>query len=249
MNGKITLRQLADRLPADIFGKDADARVAIVSEIFALAGDTLASGEEISLPGIGLFSLTGDPSDPVAFTPDRSLAETVNAPFASFKAVELAPEVTDSMLDRAGETADAEPDPAGDIDPEPLEEPSEGEGMAVAEPVVEVAPVEAPAPEPQPRPEPQPAAEPEVAPVTDTPAAPSNLLILDPVEDLSTPDDDSEAEVDTAAQSSRFGVGFFCGLLTGLVIGAILFLVYVMVTSGVMQDDDIPSEAAIEMAV
>lgn len=220
MNDKINLRQLTDRLPADIFGDDPEQRAQAVGEIFALIAETLENGESVAVKGLGVFALTGDKDTPVAFEPDRAFVAVANAPFDAFSPVALPDEVTEDDLagiEEAEETAEAESSESAensensdssdsynsydsydsynsyDKEPEPAPAP---------EPVPEPEPAPEPAPEPEPEPEPKPAPAPE-----------------------------PEPESVQAAESSRFGVGFFWGLLTGLLVGAILFMIYVLLTT------------------
>lgn len=194
MNDKINLRQLTDRLPADIFGDDPEQRAQAVGEIFALIAETLENGESVAVKGLGIFSLTGDKDTPVAFEPDRAFVAVANAPFDAFSPVALPDEVTDDDLAGIQETEETGTgsdnsydsyDSYNSYDKEP-------------EPV--------PEPEPEPEPESESEPEPEAIP-------------------------EPEPEAVQEAESSRFGVGFFWGLLTGLLVGAILFMIYVLLTT------------------
>ena len=70
-----------------------------LQELFAIVTQSLASGEVVKIKGLGDFNVKpGDNGKDVYFTPDKSLAEAVNAPFAQFKAVELCDAVTDERL-------------------------------------------------------------------------------------------------------------------------------------------------------
>ncbi len=62
-----------------------------IRAIVEIVSDTLADGEQVKIKGFGIFSCTSDGE--IAFTPDASLAESVNAPFSAFESVTLAPEV------------------------------------------------------------------------------------------------------------------------------------------------------------
>lgn len=323
MNEKITLQLLAERLPADIFGADADSRAALVSEIFALASEILSEGHELTVKGLGTFSPSADnPASPVIFTPDDHFTAIVNAPFAGFHTVEIADGVSDNMLDRVtvapsdgshetpreevreepevavGVIPGPEPVPESAIPgPEPLPEshiPSP-EPLPAAE-LPEAAPLPpAYIPEPSPIPpayipEPEPRVQPQIA-EEDRPSDFTPPVIVDETGISGQPEiSDEEASVSVASveiapvpvdesvagqevipaggtvvdeavqeepaydydadpayqqqepQSSRFGSGFFWGFLTGLLIGAVVLLIYVMLTAGPAPDD--PYEAA-----
>lgn len=317
MNEKITLQLLAERLPADIFGEDADSRAALVSEIFAVASEILSEGHELTVKGLGTFSPSADnPGEPVKFTPDEHFTAIVNAPFAGFHTVEITDGVSDNMLEQITVTAEddsedtvseereaevatgfvPEPEPVPESvipEPEPLPEshiPSP-EPLPSAE-LPEAAPLPpAYIPEPSPLPpayipEPDPRVQPliaeedrpsdysqsvtaddtdipepaeEEAPVTDTtaviPTAPVDQPIVEQEvipsggpddgevqEEPAYDDDDESANHHQEPQSSRFGSGFFWGFLTGLLIGAIILLIYVMLTAGPSPAD--PYEAS-----
>lgn len=94
MNNIITLSQLITRL-AKVTDTDNNTARRFVRAFFASIEEALARGETVSVKGIGTFrpntdgTFNGD--SPVLFIPDKSLAEEINAPFAMFEAVELAP--------------------------------------------------------------------------------------------------------------------------------------------------------------
>lgn len=206
MNDKINLRQLTDRLPADIFGDDPEQRAQAVGEIFALIAETLENGESVAVKGLGAFSLTGDKDTPVAFEPDRAFVAVANAPFDAFSPVALPDEVTDDDLAGIEETEEAE-------EVESTENSDNSESYDSYDSYdsynsydKEPEPVPEPKPAPEPEPEPEPVPEPEAIP-------------------------EPEPEAVQEAESSRFGVGFFWGLLTGLLVGAILFMIYVLLTT------------------
>lgn len=70
-----------------------------LQELFAVVTQELAQGKSVTIKGVGTFKPTKDDSGKdVVFTPDKDLAEAVNAPFAQFSPVELCDEVTDEML-------------------------------------------------------------------------------------------------------------------------------------------------------
>lgn len=206
MNDKINLRQLTDRLPADIFGDDPEQRAQAVGEIFALIAETLENGESVAVKGLGVFSLTGDKDTPVAFEPDRAFVAVANAPFDAFSPVALPDEVTDDDLAGIEEAEEAEEVESADSTGSDNSYDSYDSDDKEPEPV--------PEPEPAPEPEPEAISEPEAIPIPEPEAIPA-----------------PEPEAVQEAESSRFGVGFFWGLLTGLLVGAILFMIYVLLTT------------------
>lgn len=206
MNDKINLRQLTDRLPADIFGDDPEQRAQAVGEIFALIAETLENGESVAVKGLGVFALTGDKDTPVAFEPDRAFVAVANAPFDAFSPVALPDEVTDDDLAGIEEAEEAEEVESTESSDNSESYDSYDSYDSYNSYDKEPEPVPEPEPAPEPEPEREPESEPEAIP-------------------------EPEPEAVQEAESSRFGVGFFWGLLTGLLVGAILFMIYVLLTT------------------
>lgn len=70
-----------------------------LQELFAVVTQVLANGESVTIKGLGSFKVkNGEDGKDVIFTPDKAIAETVNAPFAQFEPMELCDGVTDEML-------------------------------------------------------------------------------------------------------------------------------------------------------
>lgn len=212
MNDKINLRQLTDRLPADIFGDDPEQRAQAVGEIFALIAETLENGESVAVKGLGVFSLTGDKDTPVAFEPDRAFVAVANAPFDAFSPVALPDEVTDDDLAGIEEAEEAE-----EVESTESSESSDSYNSYDSYDSYNSYDKES---EPEPEPEPESEPEPEAIPEPEPALEPEPEAIPEP-----------EPEAVHEAESSRFGVGFFWGLLTGLLVGAILFMIYVLLTT------------------
>lgn len=124
MEEKITLANLAG-LIADASGmKKRDTEV-FLKTLFAVVSNALAEGDSVKLRGIGSFKLqtvkprksvdvtTGEEirietHSKVVFTPDKELAQAVNAPFEMFESVELAEDLSDDMLSGVSEESSAE---------------------------------------------------------------------------------------------------------------------------------------------
>lgn len=117
MNARISLPELS-RMIADSTGFDNKACELFMRELFATVTETIVAGENVKVKGIGTFKSinveqrksvnvnTGEQMiipehRKVTFTPDKALAEAVNAPFAMFEPVELNDAVTDEMLETA----------------------------------------------------------------------------------------------------------------------------------------------------
>lgn len=117
MNKKVTLNSLSERL-ADSCGISAAEAEKFIKSYFDLIADTIASGESVKVKGLGTFKAVGiEARESVdvstgnrmvipghrraSFTPEKSLAEKVNTPFAAFEAVELSADVSEEDLEAA----------------------------------------------------------------------------------------------------------------------------------------------------
>lgn len=115
MNSKLNIQELSEQI-----AKELDMSVEDVSTfldaMFLLVYDTLLSGEEVRIKGIGVFKLalvdkresvdvnTGGRIEipqhyKVAFTPDNQLKEAVNKPFSIFDTIDLSERVEDVVLE------------------------------------------------------------------------------------------------------------------------------------------------------
>lgn len=248
---RISIQQLASSLPDGLVGAGEQAKLIFVKSMFEILASELASGHDVIVKGLGKFSVVDDSSDPVSFIPDDVFAGVVNAPFIGFEPEVLAPEVTDDMLsgldtsDLELENKEVASEPDTVVVETIVEEQSE-------EPVAEIA--EAPetesiAPEliEEPESEIETVVEPEVpvghvaenvveSPVPQSESAVESAL-HEPVyrpETAVYPESSvdsaygEESEEEQVEPRSRFSTGFFCGLLAGLAVGAIAFLLYVI---------------------
>ena len=101
-----------------------------LQELFAVITQELADGKSVTIKGLGTFKTTKDGTGKdVAFTPEKDIAEAVNAPFSQFVAVELCDEVTDELLTEI------------DSNMEPIPEPQEIE-IKEETPITEISPTE-----------------------------------------------------------------------------------------------------------
>ena len=109
MNSKISLLEMVDLLSrkSDCTKKEAET---FLKEFFTLATEILSSGESLKINGLGVFKpvwvgtrnsvnvQTGQPCEipghyKLSFTPDKSMRDAVNAPFACFEAEVIADDV------------------------------------------------------------------------------------------------------------------------------------------------------------
>ena len=198
MNTKITFVELVDMI-AESTSTTKRVCELFVKELFATVSQALIDGESVKIKGIGTFKVarmkprkgvdvnTGEPiqiesHNKLTFTPDKSLAEAINQPFAQFETVILDDDITDEKLaaideehpSTIPETPIAANDAVGSLDddfpefhePLPTTEPDE---FFVPEPIGSPKPIleekqELPKPEPTPEHEPEPTLEPEPEP-------------------------------------------------------------------------------------
>ena len=114
MNTKITFVELVD-LMAENTSTTKRVCELFLREFFTTISQTLIAGDSVKIKGVGTFKVTrvkprksvsvstGDPNElpehgKLTFTPDKSLAEALNQPFAQFETVFLEDAVTDEKL-------------------------------------------------------------------------------------------------------------------------------------------------------
>ena len=114
MNKKLTFPELAELLSA---ATNTSKRMSelFLRELFAAIAQSLIEGESVKVKGLGVFKVgevssrksidvnTGQAIEiaghkKITFTPDKSMAEAVNASFACFEAVVLDDDVTNEMI-------------------------------------------------------------------------------------------------------------------------------------------------------
>lgn len=208
MNAKITLVELSE-LMAKSTSTSRKVCELFLRELFATISQSLINGESVKVKGVGTFKISQvkprksvDVSSGEAiqlsghkrltFTPDKSLAETVNQPFAQFETVYLDDAVTDEQLAEIdkqypslfNDNENGTPSDSQGLEPvaaaaaalagagdKGADEPGQGAPLHEAtaqqpepEPVSAVEPEPAPEPEPVSAVEPEPAPEPEPVP-------------------------------------------------------------------------------------
>ena len=107
MNTKITFVELAS-LIAEATSTSKRMCELFLREFFNTVAQALVDGENVKIKGIGTFKVTqvksgkgqdNDTRSKLTFTPDKSLAEALNQPFAQFETVFLDDAVTEDKLD------------------------------------------------------------------------------------------------------------------------------------------------------
>ena len=109
MNEKIPLRTFAEKV-AETTGRSEAEMESLIRRLFELIAEGLHEGRKVEVKGLGTFSLSDNPADPVDFYPASAWAERVNAPFAMFTPEELAPDASESDFNEIGSIAEEESD-------------------------------------------------------------------------------------------------------------------------------------------
>ncbi len=181
MNAKITFPEIVD-LIAESTSTTKRVCELFLRELFATVSQSLIDGEDVKIKGVGTFKVTRvKPRKSVSvntggsieisghkkltFTPDKSLSEAVNQPFAQFETVFLDDAVTDeklaaidkeypSLFDEVEKDEPVRETPKTESKPEaPEPEPQQETPVAEPEPAATVAEPEPEAPEPEVEPE------------------------------------------------------------------------------------------------
>ncbi|MBQ7572600.1 MAG: HU family DNA-binding protein, partial [Bacteroidaceae bacterium] len=175
---KITLAELADALAKQKKSLSKKEAEAFVREVFETIRENLFVDEVVKVKGLGTFKSvrvesresvhvnTGkriviDSHSKITFTPDKSLSDCVNRPFAAFETMILNDETSTEEMERIDDV----PEQPAEVADEPVPE------VEVAQPEPEVLEEPQPEPEvveePQPEPEVVEEAEPEPAPAVE----------------------------------------------------------------------------------
>lgn len=108
MNEKLTMKQLADFL-AERHEMKAEDATAFVEMFFKVMEDALETDKYVKVKGLGTFKLIGSENREgnvrITFTPDTSMREGINKPFAHFESVVLGEDTHfDDMKEEEGFT-------------------------------------------------------------------------------------------------------------------------------------------------
>ena len=173
MNTKITFNEIVD-LIAESTSTSKRVCELFLRELFSTVSQTLIDGEEVKIKGVGTFKMasvksrksvnvtTGEAMvikghSKITFTPDKSLSEAVNQPFAQFETVYLDDAVTDeklaaidkeypSLFDSEADSAPTQNEPGPATEPEqpvnPIQQEPQLEPEQHATPIEPVASVE-----------------------------------------------------------------------------------------------------------
>lgn len=234
MNKKITFPELID-LVSQSNGTTKKTSESFVKEFFAAIEQALEDGETVKIRRFGVFKVskvearksvhvgTGEEIEipehsKITFTPDKELADAVNAAFADFDTVEIDDNTPAEVI-------------------EALEDISADEQLPISTPIAAITVEETIAEEPEAQSE-------EITEPAMPPEIPAELMAQDeedeepeaavatvmpmtePEPQAEEPADynyDDEEEEDNE-QKGSFGKGFFWGLITGIIVTALLLL-------------------------
>lgn len=237
MNNKIPINKLVERMAAE-GGVDNPESLPLIKDLFAAIEEEVSLGGKVVIPGLGSFTKSHQPGEPIAFTADPEFADVVNEPFALFSPAELNDEVTDEMLHQVGE--DGEEKPEKPEEPEQPEEPVSAEPAAEAEVTAqdEVAETDEPAVEIETEAAEEPAEEPSEVPVEEVVEEEVEVMAADEEEPKKEvveeqPEESESTEYATlydepVKKSSKFWAGLIIGFLLGFALGVIAFLGYLV---------------------
>ena len=107
MQQKIYLGKIAESI-ANINGCSTSVAESFVKALCALISDELQKGHSVKIKGLGIFSLTGDSTEPVALELDKEILNSINLPFAFFDSVELDEELTEELFEQELKQLDVE---------------------------------------------------------------------------------------------------------------------------------------------
>ena len=148
MNGKITFVELVDLMSKATSSAPLVCDL-FLRELFGTVSQALINGESVKIKGVGTFKIvpvkshkamnvaTGKSTEigaynKVTFTPDKSLADAVNQPFAQFETVILDDAVPDDDLAEIDKES-AAPEPVMAHEAERTEDPAIQPGAAMAD--------------------------------------------------------------------------------------------------------------------
>ena len=231
MNKKITFPELID-LVSQSNGTTKKTSESFVKEFFAAIEQALEDGETVKIRRFGVFKVskvearksvhvgTGEEIEipehsKITFTPDKELADAVNAAFADFDTVEIDDNTPSDVI-------------------EALEDISADEQLPISTPIAAITVEETTAEEPEAQSE-------EITEQAMPPEIPAELMAQDEepetavatVMPMTEPESQAEEpaeynyddeEEEDNEQKGSFGKGFFWGLITGIIVTALLLL-------------------------
>ena len=100
MNSRIPLNRIAE-LTAISTNSDNAVCLQFIKDLFSIVEEEVSRGNEVAIPGLGIFAKSGEIDEPISFIPDEDFAGRINEAFAMFSPVELHDGVTEKELSEA----------------------------------------------------------------------------------------------------------------------------------------------------
>lgn len=100
MNSRIPLNRIAE-LTAISTDSDNAVCLQFIKDLFSIVEEEVSRGNEVEIPGLGIFAKSGEIDEPISFIPDEDFAGRLNEAFSMFSPVELHDGVTEKELSEA----------------------------------------------------------------------------------------------------------------------------------------------------
>lgn len=100
MNSRIPLNRIAE-LTAISTNYDNAVCLQFIKDLFSIVEEEVSRGNEVEIPGLGIFAKSGEIDEPISFIPDEDFAGRLNEAFSMFSPVELHDGVTEKELSEA----------------------------------------------------------------------------------------------------------------------------------------------------
>lgn len=100
MNSRIPLNRIAE-LTAISTNSDNAVCLQFIKDLFSIVEEEVSRGNEVAIPGLGIFAKSGEIDEPISFIPDEDFVGRINEAFAMFSPVELHDGVTEKELSEA----------------------------------------------------------------------------------------------------------------------------------------------------
>lgn len=146
MNTKIPVKKLSEKVAVSV-NMPVEEVQSFIKILFEQIVDGLQQGESVTLPGLGKFTASSMPDEPVAFIPEREFADAVNAPFVMFEPIPLNEGVTEEILDSVSISDASERRQSTIATEEPIPSPLPEEKPKISNVEIEESPVSEQSPE------------------------------------------------------------------------------------------------------
>lgn len=100
MNSRIPLNRIAELTAISTESENAVC-LQFIKDLFSIVEEEVSRGNEVEIPGLGIFAKSGEIDEPISFIPDEDFAGRINEAFAMFSPVELHDGITEKELSEA----------------------------------------------------------------------------------------------------------------------------------------------------